>query len=104
MKKEHLKLLYNPFERIAGLPALGWGMLGLVASTVINFYSGFHYYGLISCGPAPLTAFWTYAAEVAAVWLVLALIFYIGGLLLSKSKIRVVDVFGTIAFVKSISP
>ena len=95
---KNVKLLYNPFERIAGYPALGWGVLGLIVSTLISYWSGWHYNGLLQFGPAANPALWRFAAEHAVVWLVPALLFYGGGLLLSKSKIRIVDVLGTVAF------
>jgi hypothetical protein len=30
MKKENLSLIINPFEKITRLPALGWGVAGLM--------------------------------------------------------------------------
>ena len=52
MKKQWLNFLINPFEWIAGFQALGWGLLGMVISTVISYLSGWHYHGLLHCGPA----------------------------------------------------
>ena len=40
MNKQHLYGLINPFERIAGLEALLWGLAGMVVSTALSFYSG----------------------------------------------------------------
>ena len=45
MNKQHLYGLINPFERIAGLEALLWGLAGMVVSTALSFYSGWHYHG-----------------------------------------------------------
>lgn len=98
MKKLNLFLLINPFERIAGFQALGWGMLGIMVSTILSYFSGWHYHGLLHFGPAPNPAFWCFAVEHLVVWLVPAILFYIGGLLLSRSQIRPVDVLGTVAF------
>ena len=98
MKNNWAKFLYNPFERIAGFPALGWGMAGLIVSTLISYGSGWHYHGLLHFGPAPNPALWCFAAEHAVVWLIPAILFYVGGLLLSKSKIRIIDILGTTAF------
>ena len=47
MNKQHLYGLINPFERIAGLEALLWGLAGMVVSTALSFYSGWHYHGLL---------------------------------------------------------
>ena len=43
----------NPFIQIAGARALAWGALGLLVSTVICYYAGYHYHGLLHFGPAP---------------------------------------------------
>lgn len=93
-----LTLCLNPFVKIAGGKALFWGLLGVIVATAVSFYSGYHYHGLLHFGPAPNDAWWCYVVEHLVVWLVPALLFYIGGLLLSTSRIRIVDVFGTVAF------
>ena len=59
----------NPFIQIAGARALAWGALGLLVSTVICYYAGYHYHGLLHFGPAPNPAWWCYAAEHLIVWL-----------------------------------
>ena len=69
----------NPFIQIAGARALAWGALGLLVSTVICYYAGYHYHGLLHFGPAPNPAWWCYAAEHLIVWLIPALLFYLGG-------------------------
>ena len=91
MNKQHLYGLINPFERIAGLEALLWGLAGMVVSTALSFYSGWHYHGLLHFGPAPNPAWWCYAVEHLVVWLIPDVMFYLGGLLLSRSRIRMVD-------------
>lgn len=98
MKKQWVNDLINPFERIAGFQALSWGLLGMVVSTVICYQSGWHYHGLLHFGPAPNPAWWCFAVEHLVVWIVPAVLFYIGGLILSRSKIRLIDVVGTVAF------
>ncbi len=101
MGKQCVRFLINPFERIAGFQALGWGLLALVMSTVICYASGWHYHGLLHFGAAPNSAWWCFGVEHLTVWLVPAALFYFGGLLLSRSKIRMVDVFGTVAFAQA---
>ncbi len=101
MKKQWFRFLVNPFERIAGFQALGWGLLAMVVSMVICYFSGWHYHGLLHFGPAQNSAWWCFAVENLAVWIVPAALFYVGGLILSRSRIRPVDVFGTVAFAQS---
>lgn len=98
MIKRVFNFFGNPFERIAGLQALAWGMAALLASTVLGYFSAYHYHGLLHFGPAPNPAWWCFAAERVIVWLVPALLFYSGGLLFSRSRIRPVDVLGTTLF------
>lgn len=96
--KNKVKLIVNPFIRIAGGQALIWGFLGLIVSTLLCWISGYHYHGLLHFGPAPNPAWWCYLAEHLIVWLIPALLFYWGGLFLSHSRIRVIDVLGTVLF------
>ena len=96
--KNKVKLIVNPFIRIAGGQALIWGFLGLIVSTLLCWISGYHYHGLLHFGPAPNPAWWCYLAEHLIVRLIPALLFYLGGLFLSHSRIRVIDVLGTVLF------
>lgn len=97
-EKEMVERCVNPFIWIAGSPALLWGAVGLVVSTLLGWLSGYHYHGLLHFGPAPNPAWWCYLAERIIVWLVPAVLFYVGGLAFSRSRIRVIDVFGTVLF------
>ena len=45
--KNKVKLIVNPFIRIAGGQALIWGFLGLIVSTLLCWISGYHYHGLV---------------------------------------------------------
>ena len=99
MNKQHLYGLINPFERDCRSGSIAFGdWRGMVVSTALSFYSGWHYHGLLHFGPAPNPAWWCYAVEHLAVWLIPAVMFYLGGLLLSRSRIRMVDVLGTVVF------
>lgn len=93
-----LKYLLNPFEKIAGLPALFAGLVALIVSVVAALPIDFHYHGLLHFGAAPNNAWWVFPAERLLVWLFPSLLFYVAGRFLSKSNIRLVDVFGTVAF------
>lgn len=97
MKNKVMEIV-NPFIRIAGGQALVWGVFGLIVSTLLCWISDYHYHGLLHFGPAPNPAWWCYLAEHLIVWLIPALLFYLGGLFLSHSRIRVIDVLGTVLF------
>ena len=98
MGNKVIEQIVNPFIRIAGMKALGWGVLGLAVSTWICWISGYHYHGLLHFGPAPNPAWWCYLAEHLIVWLIPALLFFLGGVFLSHSHILIVDVLGTVLF------
>ncbi len=96
--KKYIPFLINPFEQIAGYQALAWGLFGMLLSTILSWLSGWHYHGLLHFGPASNSALWCYAVEHITVWFIPSIIFYMGGLILSRSRIRFIDVLGTIAF------
>jgi hypothetical protein len=95
---ENLKRLFNPFERIAGWTALLWGSGGIVLATILSYYTQFHCHGLLHYGLAPNNTFLCFVVEHLVIWIAPAVLFYVGGLIFSTSKIRAVDVFGTTAF------
>lgn len=97
-KSNLLKAVFNPFVWIAGYKALGWGVAGIAVSCLLGYLTGTHYHGLLHFGPAPNNLWWCYAAERLIVWLLPSVLFYLGGICFSKSRIRPVDVFGTVAF------
>ena len=98
MNNRRCRVMVNPFERIAGTKALLWGVAAIIVSTVMSYISGWHYHGMLHFGPAPNNSLWCHAVEHLTVWLIPAILFYIGGLIMSPSRIRPVDVFGTTAF------
>lgn len=98
MKTSVFEKMVNPFIWIAGMKALMWGLAGMAISTCMSWLSGYHYHGLLHFGPAPNPAWWCFLAEHLVVWLVPATMFYLGGLLWSSSRIRMIDVLGTVLF------
>ena len=94
------KLISNPFERIAGYEALLIGVVGIALNSLLGYLSKMHSLGILHFGPASNQEFWVFATENIIIWLVPAIIFYIAGLLFTKSHIRIVDVLGTTAFAK----
>ncbi|MDR0907337.1 MAG: hypothetical protein LBM63_01810 [Rikenellaceae bacterium] len=88
----------SPFDKVAGARALAVGVGGLVVSVVVSIFSGLHAHGLLHFGSAPVDAWWVHVVEYLAIWLVPAAIIWGLGVALSRSRIRPVDVFGTVAF------
>ncbi|MCD7962425.1 MAG: hypothetical protein LUF90_02490 [Rikenellaceae bacterium] len=91
-------LWVDPFRRIAGAQALLYGLIGMVASLIISLLTNYHYHGLLHFGSAPNNSEWVFIAEHLVVWLIPATLFYLCGLFFSRSKIRFIDVYGTVSF------
>ena len=96
-----MKALFNPFRYIAGAKALIFGLVFIVASTLLLYSGGFIQDSYIHIGmaDAPL---WHVATMHFIWWLLPALLLYLCGLALSKSKIRIIDILGTTAFAQII--
>lgn len=98
MKWKSLSFFVNPFGRIAGGKALTWGVIGMILSIFLCYFSGGHYHGLLHFGPASNPYLWCYAVEHLVVWMIPSVLFYFSGRFFSTSRIRVIDVFGTVSF------
>ncbi len=94
------KWLFNPFVHLAGAKALfiGWAFMALTA--VIGFYSHTHFDGAIDVHTGRVTPIAIHIIEQVVAWASLVLFFYIGGLIFSNSKIRLIDVAGTVALAR----
>lgn len=93
--------LFNPFYYIAGGKALAIGIVvmlitGLSANLSMSRFDGlldFHF-GL---QPQP---FWINISEILISWLVFSCLLLVSGKIVSKSRIRLIDVFGTQALAR----
>lgn len=92
------KKLQNPFLQIAGATALWTGLAGICLNAILCWLTGTHFQGLLHIGPAPTDVFGVIFAEHLIIWFIPAFFFYLSGILFSRSKIRIIDVWGTTAF------
>ena len=94
-----MKRIINPFVYLGGGRALAWGLAGLAAASVIATRLGLTFRGGVSLGYGdwPL---WKTALAQLLVWGIFATLLYLCGLVLSKSRIRAVDVYGTNLFAR----
>ena len=90
------KWLINPFERIAGWQALGIGIVVMALTAIFGKMNGVAFSGVIDvrAGGHSFTAAF---AMQAVNLLVLSLMMWFAGFCFSKSKVRIVDVAGTMA-------
>jgi len=87
--------LFNPFNQITGFKSLYFGLIGLLIVTYLAFITGTHFNGLLNINFAKDSDYWVFTTESISNWLLISAFMYISGLILSKSKIRVIDILGT---------
>lgn len=92
-----MKLLFNPFSRITGLKALVWGEFFVIALTALFVVSnvaqdGFMHFTILNC-PA-----WKILVMNHLSWMIFAALLYLGGCAFPRTKVRIIDLFGSICF------
>jgi len=87
--------LYNPFTKIAGFKSFIIGLTGLLITSYLAFLTGTHFNGLLNIDFAKDADYWVFLTENLSNWLLMSIFMYASGLMLSKSKIRIVDILGT---------
>lgn len=94
-----MKKLLSPFRYLAGGKALAWGAVVLILTSIFSWQTGVVARGNMSIGYADgYISLLAVTLRMLTLWLVFATLLYVAGLLLSKSKIRAVDVYGTNLF------
>ncbi len=89
------KYLYNPFNYIAGAKSLFIGIVILGVATFAGTFTNLHFDGVMDIHTGYKAPMWFYFAEVFASWLIVSALLYLSALIISKSKVRIIDVFGT---------
>jgi len=92
--------LINPFLYIAGTRSLLLGLLIIMATSVIGYYSHTYFPDTISIKIGAELPFYFYIVQNVLNWFVVSTLFYLASILLSKSSIRMVDIFGTQALAR----
>ena len=93
-------LIFNPFVLAAGIQALVPGLGAILLAGFLGFFSKTHFDGVLDIhagAPAPL---WVFLSEGLIDWLCLALVLLLAGRILSKTRFRIIDVFGTQALAR----
>lgn len=92
--------LFNPFHFLAGGRAMVWGVACIALTAWIGGMFDYRYTGVVSfqnTGPAPL---WHAFVQGLLAWVTPSVLLYLGGLAISRSNVRPVDVFGTQALAR----
>ena len=93
-------ILFNPFRYIAGVRSLLVGILILLATAIVGFFSHTHFPDLISVKVGVHFPMGYFVLQSLANWLVFSVILYLLALLFSSSSVRIVDIFGTQALAR----
>lgn len=94
------RLLFNPFPRIGGAAALGFGLAAMVLAALIGAAQGLHFDGVLDAHLGPRVAWWLFVAEGLINWLSLAAALLVAGRMIKTPPIRVLDLFGTQALAR----
>jgi hypothetical protein len=92
--------LFNPFQFVAGSRALVFGLVVMLISGVFGWLGDTHFDGVLDLHTGMEAPTWLFFVEGPINWLCMAVPLYFFGLIVSRSSIRVVDVFGTQALAR----
>lgn len=92
------KNIYNPFYKIAGVQALGIGLTAIIIISILAHFNGMTFPSIISAqiGNKALSIPRLLVQNLGH-WIIFSTIIYLFGVFASKSHIRAIDIFGTIA-------
>jgi hypothetical protein len=96
-----IEWLLNPFRYIAGGKSLLYGFLAMFFATWLGTWNNVHFDGVIDVHVGAKLPFWCFYMESLLSWFVFSIILYFTGLIISSSKIRIIDIFGTQSLAKA---
>ncbi len=99
-KKSLKTWLFNPFYYIAGGKALVFGIIIILATGIIGFFSNSHFDGVLDFHTGHIAPFWFFLSEGLIDWLVMGVLLFIAGFIISRTRIRIIDIFGTQSLVR----
>ncbi|HIJ65596.1 MAG TPA: hypothetical protein HPP77_06540 [Candidatus Hydrogenedentes bacterium] len=95
-----LTWLFNPFYYLAGGQSLAMGIVVLGLCCLFGMITNSHFDGVLDFHVGAEAPWWFFWLESPIDWLIMGILLFIGGKLLSKSKVRAIDVFGTQALAR----
>lgn len=78
--------------------SLIWGLLIILFTSIIGYFSNTHFPGIISVKTAPDYSVSYFIIQGFLNWGVVSTFFYVASILFSKSSVRAIDIYGTQAF------
>jgi len=94
-------LVLNPFRKIAGWEALLVGVVIMALTAVIGKFNSVTFDGVLDVSPGMVFDFSAAFAMQAVIFFTLFLTMWLSGICFSKSKLRAIDVAGTMALARS---
>ena len=95
-----MKWLINPFERIAGWQALFIGLIAMALTVVIGKVNHIAFDGVLIVNPWATYNFLLFFAMQFVHFFVLFLTMWLAGVCFSKTKVRIIDIAGTMALAR----
>lgn len=93
--------LFNPFHYVAGGQALGVGIGVIVITGLAGAAGKFHFDGVLDFHGPAAAPLWLFVGEGFLDWLAMGAVLLVTGWIVSRSKIRPIDVFGTQALART---
>ncbi|MCF7803741.1 MAG: hypothetical protein K9N46_00380 [Candidatus Marinimicrobia bacterium] len=95
-----LTKLINPFRFIAGFRALAAGVLVILVTAVLAYFSNTHFPDILSVKISGDLPFWFLVSQGAGNWFIVSVVLYLTAVIASPSSVRLVDIFGTQALAR----
>lgn len=99
-KRTFAQWLFNPFKFIAGYQALLIGLAAILLTSLLGSLSNTHFDGVLDVHTGLQAPLWFFLSEGLINWISLTIPLFFFGLILSRSALRTVDVFGTQALAR----
>ncbi len=93
--------LFHPFRYVAGGVSLAAGLPIILVASLNGALTQSHFDGVLDFHAGAATPIWFYVAEGLVNWFVMGALLYVAGRLISSSRIRAIDVFGTQALART---
>jgi len=88
------KTIYNPFERTGSYTALVFGLLIILITSLLAAKSLLHFDGILDMHFGGESPVWIFIVQNLINLLVITVVFYLAGIFISPSSVRLIDVLG----------
>lgn len=94
------QILFHPFLRLAGSPALLLGLAAITLTGLIGAGQGLHFDGVLDTHAGKPGPWWLFVSEGLIDWISLAALLLLAGRIISKTAFRSIDLLGTQALAR----